>query len=88
MSMTEQQRQEIEDRLADLEVKYWVLEDGELYVKQGKSAMAASRFYVHTDPAGTVHWSHDSRMVTNRDFKALGGWQSSKEVPVPCAEEA
>jgi hypothetical protein len=88
MSMTEQQRQEIEDRIADLETKYWVLDDGDLYIKNGKGSVVASRFYTHTDPAGVVHWNYDSRQVTDKEFKLLSGWQSSREVAVPRAEEA
>jgi hypothetical protein len=85
--MNTDQRSEIEERLADLETKYWVIEDGELYVKQGKGSVCAMRFYAHADPAGTLHWNRDHRNVTDKEFKTLAGWQSSKETPIPNASE-
>lgn len=73
---------EIEARLSDLSRKYWVLDGETLYVKNGADSQFASAYYIHTDPAGTVYWSMDSRSVTKKEFANLSGWTSD---PAPLA---
>ncbi len=76
---------QLEARLADIEKKYWLIIEDELYVKQGQDSSFASLYYAHTDPAGVVHWrlQQDSGHKTT---KLQGDW-SGGPIPVATMED-